>query len=71
MNFLVLSLSILALTTGSLADLKSDYLNTHNKVRNEHRVGNLQWDISLINSAQKNVNKCKFEHSVISLVTEI
>ncbi|KAI5814713.1 CAP domain-containing protein [Pyronema omphalodes] len=63
MQFFTFLLSTLAITTGTLADFRNDYLYPHNQARYEHQVGGLQWDNNLAASAQRHANRCGFYHS--------
>lgn len=45
------------------ADLKTQALSAHNKLRALHQAPNLIWDDTLASYAQNYANRCQFRHS--------
>ena len=53
----------------STSQLKSQVLNSTNYFRSQHEARALSWDPSLAQYAQRYVDRCVWEHSVILLVS--
>jgi uncharacterized protein YkwD len=58
----IFSLICLAIPTLTQSINITTAINTHNKYRNLHQVGNVTWNSSIANHSQAWVNNCKFGH---------